>query len=81
MNTQSTSARRITLADHFITRFSFTELFHSYNYFSAGVAFSEIAESFWAQDKTAFNDTFDRHPPNEMNRSGCMERRAIGSYD
>src|SRR5438046_5454204 len=29
MNNQTTSARRITLANHFDTRFSFTELFHS----------------------------------------------------
>src|SRR2546421_9178742 len=42
MNTHTTSARRITLADHFNTRLSFTELFHSYNYFSARVSFFEI---------------------------------------
>ena len=30
------------LADHFKIRLSFTELFHSYNYFSARVAFFEI---------------------------------------
>src|SRR5205823_12010328 len=42
MNTQITSARRITLADHFNTRFSFIELFHSYNYFSSRVTFFEI---------------------------------------
>src|SRR5438045_9684879 len=42
MNTHTTSARRITLADHFNTRLSFTELFHSYNYFPARVAFFEI---------------------------------------
>src|SRR5437899_6295478 len=35
MNTQTTSARTITLADHFNTRFSFTELFHSDYYFSS----------------------------------------------
>src|SRR5947207_12839242 len=29
MNNQTASARRITLANHFDTRFSFTELFHS----------------------------------------------------
>src|SRR5437868_9375805 len=42
MNTHTTSARRIMLADHFNTRPSFTELFHSYNYFPARVAFFEI---------------------------------------
>src|SRR5437868_5460747 len=42
MKSQITSARRITPADHFNTRFSFTELFHSYNYFSSRVAFFEI---------------------------------------
>src|SRR5438105_15109926 len=42
MNTHTTSARRITLADHFNTRLSVTELFHSYNYFPARVAFFEI---------------------------------------
>src|SRR6266566_8469137 len=42
MNTHTTSARRIMLADHFNTRLSFTELFHSYNYFPACVAFFEI---------------------------------------
>src|SRR5439155_18141592 len=42
MNTQTTSARTTTLADHFNTRFSFTELFHSYNYFPARVSFFEI---------------------------------------
>src|SRR5438552_8715871 len=45
MNTHTTSARRITLADHFNTRLSFTELFHSYNYFPARVAFFEIPHS------------------------------------
>jgi hypothetical protein len=45
MNNQTTSARRIALADHFDTRFSFTELFHSYNYFSARVSLIEIAKS------------------------------------
>src|SRR6266516_3867320 len=42
MNNQTTSARRITLAAHFNIRFSFTELFHSYYYFSSRVAFFEI---------------------------------------
>src|SRR4029077_20726558 len=42
MNTHTTSARKIMLADHFNTRFSFTESFHSYNYFPACVAFLEI---------------------------------------
>src|SRR2546428_11635246 len=42
MNTQTTSARTITLADHFNTRFSFTELLHSDYYFSSRVAFFEI---------------------------------------
>src|SRR5438552_18148694 len=42
MNTHTTSARRIMLADHFNTRPSFTELFHSYNYFPSRVAFFEI---------------------------------------
>src|SRR5437763_16481763 len=42
MNTHTTSARRITLADHFNTRLSFTGSFHSYNYFPARVAFFEI---------------------------------------
>src|SRR5437879_8807212 len=35
MNSQTMSARRITLADHFNTRFSFTELFRSDDYFSS----------------------------------------------
>src|SRR5258708_32297855 len=43
MNSQSTNARKTTPADHFITRFSFIELFHSYDYFSSRVAFFEIA--------------------------------------
>src|ERR1700675_1888896 len=42
MKNQTTSARRITLADHFNTRFSFTELLHSNHYFSSRVAFFEI---------------------------------------
>jgi hypothetical protein len=42
MNSQSANAREIMPDDHFITRFSFTELFHSYNYFPARVAFFEI---------------------------------------
>src|SRR6266699_1072605 len=42
MKTHTTSARRITLADHFNTRFSFTELFHSDYYFPSRVAFFEI---------------------------------------
>src|SRR6266705_933432 len=42
MKSQVTSTRRITLADHFNIRFSFTELFHSYYYFSSRVAFFEI---------------------------------------
>src|SRR6266852_815209 len=42
MNTQITSARRITLADHFNTRFTFTELFHGDHDFAARVAFFEI---------------------------------------
>src|SRR5437899_8760581 len=42
MNTQTTSARTITLADHFNTRFSFTELLHSDYYFSSRVALFEI---------------------------------------
>src|SRR5437667_6302505 len=42
MKSQVTSTRRITLADHFNIRFSFTELFHSYYYFSTRVAFFEI---------------------------------------
>src|SRR5256885_1644398 len=42
MKNQTTSARRITLADHFNTRFSFTELLHSDYYFSSRVAFFEI---------------------------------------
>src|SRR5437016_9155296 len=46
MKNQTRSARRITLADHFNTRFSFTELFHSYNYFSARVSLFEIAHRF-----------------------------------
>src|SRR6266536_1506517 len=43
MKNQTTSARRITLADHFNTRFSFTELLHSDYYFSSRVALFEIA--------------------------------------
>src|SRR6266496_5409724 len=35
MKSQATSARRITLADHFSIRFSFTELFHGDYYFSS----------------------------------------------
>src|SRR6266699_6058964 len=46
MKNQATSARRITLADHFNTRFSFTELFHSYNYFPSRVSLFEIAHRF-----------------------------------
>src|ERR1700681_3663532 len=42
MKNQTTSARRITLADHFNTRFSFTALFHSDYYFSSSVASFEI---------------------------------------
>src|SRR5205807_6502255 len=42
MNTHTTSARRIMLADHFNTRLSFTELFHSDYYFPSRVAFFEI---------------------------------------
>src|SRR5438045_7709487 len=42
MKNQTTSARKITATDHFNTRLSFTELFHSYNYFPARVAFFEI---------------------------------------
>src|ERR1700682_2424994 len=42
MNNQTTSARRITLTDHFNTRFSFTELLHGDYYFSASVPFFEI---------------------------------------
>src|SRR6266481_5783364 len=42
MKSQVTSTRRITLADHFSTRFSFTKLFHSDYYFSSRVAFFEI---------------------------------------
>src|SRR5207248_6887419 len=46
MKNQTRSARRITLADDFNTRFSFTDLFHSYNYFSARVSLFEIAHRF-----------------------------------
>src|SRR6266568_5759108 len=46
MNSQTTSARRITPADHFNTRFSFIELFHSYNHFSVRVSLFEIAHRF-----------------------------------
>src|ERR1700694_3968226 len=46
MKNQTTSARRITLADHLNTRFSFIELFHSYNYFPSRVAFFEIPHRF-----------------------------------
>src|SRR5437773_2748293 len=46
MKNQAMSARRITLADHFNTRFSFTELFHSYNYFPSRVSLFEIAHRF-----------------------------------
>src|SRR3979411_528753 len=42
MKIQTTSARKITLADHFNARFSFTELFHSDYYFPSSVAFFEI---------------------------------------
>src|SRR6266404_5810135 len=42
MKSQATSARRVTLADHFNTRFSFTELFHSDYYFPSRVAFFKI---------------------------------------
>src|ERR1700720_1708359 len=42
MKSQATSASRSTLADHFNIRFSFIELFHSYNHFSARVPFFEI---------------------------------------
>src|SRR5258708_386340 len=42
MKTQTMSATRIALADHFNTRFSFTGLFHSDDYFSSRVAFFEI---------------------------------------
>src|SRR5437016_1603241 len=42
MKNQTTSTRRITLADHFNTRFSFTELLHSDYHFSSRVAFFEI---------------------------------------
>src|SRR5437763_13141055 len=42
MKSQVTSTRRITPADHFNIRLSFTELFHSYNDFSARVSFFEI---------------------------------------
>src|SRR6266700_2795988 len=35
MNSQSTNARKIAPADHFITRFSFIELFHSDYYFAS----------------------------------------------
>src|SRR6266852_1621329 len=42
MNSQTTSTRRITPADHFNTRFSFTELFHRDYDFSSRVAFFEI---------------------------------------
>src|SRR5712671_3618374 len=42
MNSQSTSVRKIPPADHFNTRFTFIELFHSYNDFSARVTFFEI---------------------------------------
>src|SRR5207249_8788982 len=42
MNNQTTSARRITLAYHFNTRFTFTELFHSDCDFASSVSFFEI---------------------------------------
>src|SRR6266404_9243407 len=42
MKNQTTSARRITFADRFNSRFSFTELLHSDYYFSSSVAFFEI---------------------------------------
>src|SRR5712691_5520286 len=42
MKNQTTSTRRITPADHFNTRFSFTELLHSDYYFPSRVAFFEI---------------------------------------
>jgi hypothetical protein len=44
MKNQTTSARRITLADHFNTRFSFTELLHSDYYFAARVALPQKDE-------------------------------------
>src|SRR5438876_3250177 len=43
MNNQTTSARRITLADHFNTRFTFTELFHSDCDFTSSVSFFQIS--------------------------------------
>src|ERR1700720_1617612 len=46
MNSQVTSTRRITLADHFNTRFSFTELLHGNYYFSSRVSFFEIPHRF-----------------------------------
>ena len=38
-------AIKIARVLHFSIRFSFTELFHSYNYFSARVSLIEIAKS------------------------------------